>query len=80
MNTTKEELWGCFTVAEATALLNHQVIRQEHLEHQSKIENIGFIAGVLTLNEETEVVVKFIDGIYQFTKHEFNQQITIIKD
>lgn len=64
-----------FALEEATALLNQHIIRKQDIEKSPLPENIGFVAGVLTLNDEVEVLVKFIDEAVQFTKYEFQSQL-----
>ena len=68
-----------FTVNEVVQLINRPVIRHDRTA-DFKPENIGLIVGVLTLNEEVEMVVKFIDRVTQFTKTEFAASYRVIKD
>jgi len=75
-----ENRWGGFTIADATPLLNAHVIRKEDLSEKPALDKIGFVAGVLTLNEEIELVVKFFDGVHQYTKHEFYIQLALINE
>jgi hypothetical protein len=68
-----------FTVTEVIALLNLTVIKQDRGD-KFLPENLGIICGVLTLNEEVEMVVKFIDRVCQFTKSEFSRHYRIINE
>jgi len=79
MTQKKQSNSTSFTVQEVVALLNYTVIR---LDRGDKFvpENLGIICGVLTLNEDVEIVVKFIDRVGQFTKTEFTKFYRVIRD
>ncbi len=68
-----------FSVAEVVELLNNPVIKTER-GTEFLPENIGLIVGVLILNEQVEMVVKFVDRVTQFTKAEFSGKYKVIKD
>lgn len=68
-----------FSINEVVALLNFTVIKHDKGDHFVP-ENLGIICGVLTLNNEVEIVVKFIDRVGQFTKAEFNKHYRVIRD
>lgn len=68
-----------FSIKEVVALLNYTVIKHDKGDHFLP-ENLGIICGVLTLNNEVEMVVKFIDRVGQFTKSEFNKHYRVIRD
>lgn len=68
-----------FSIKEVVALLNYTVIKHDKGGHFMP-ENLGIICGVLTLNNEVEMVVKFIDRVGQFTKSEFNRHYRVIRD
>ena len=68
-----------FTIEEVVALLNLTVIKQNRSQHYQP-ENIGLIVGVLTLSDEVEMVIKFVDHVTQFTKREFNKQYRVIQE
>jgi hypothetical protein len=68
-----------FSIKEVVALLNYTVIKHDKGDHFVP-ENLGIICGVLTLNNEVEMVVKFIDRVGQFTKSEFNKHYRVIRD
>lgn len=68
-----------FSVAEVVELLNYPVIKSDR-GTQFLPENIGLIVGVLVLNDEVEMVVKFVDRVTQFTKTEFYHLYRVIRD
>lgn len=68
-----------FSVDEVVRLINRPVIRNDK-GNKFTPENIGLIVGVVTLNQEVEMVVKFIDRITQFTKTEFNRTYRVIEE
>ncbi len=68
-----------FSISEVVALINYTVIKHDRGD-QFVPENLGIICGVLTLNEEVEVVVKFIDRVSQFTKAEFQRSYRVIQE
>jgi len=69
-----------FTIEEATALLNQHMIRERDIKKKPNPQHIGFVAGVLTLNDEIEIVVKFFDEVLQFTKSEYQSQLVQLND
>jgi hypothetical protein len=68
-----------FNIDEVVRLINRPIIRNEK-GNKFIPENIGLIVGVVTLNQEVEMVVKFIDRITQFTKTEFNKAYRVIEE
>lgn len=62
-----------FELKEACALMCREVVRGEdaHLLPKPPIAKTGNIVGVLAMNEEIEVVVRFSEGMEQLTKTEF---------
>lgn len=69
-----------FTLDTAFELLNCHVVKKED-EEKAKftIEVIGFVAGIITLNDEVEVMIKFPKELVQLTKSAFTQQITLLE-
>jgi len=57
-----------FDLEEAISLI-HMAIHPADITNP-EIEDIGLIVGVLAMNDEIEVIVKFHDGIRQFTRKE----------
>lgn len=69
-----------FTPQEAFELLNSHVVKKEDENNKSlPIEKIGFVAGVITLNDEVEVMIKFSEQLIQLTKTAFAEQITLLE-
>lgn len=69
-----------FTPQEAFELLNSHVVKKEDENNKNlPIEKIGFIAGVITLNDEVEVMIKFPKELVQLTKTTFTEQITLLE-
>jgi len=62
-----------FELNEAIGLLNSEVVRIQDRAclPNPPIEAIGIICGVITMNDEVEIIVKFYEGIVQFNKVEF---------
>jgi len=78
MNSTQYDK-SKFNVPEVVNLINSTVISiQPDTPHIP--QNLGIVVGVLTLNEEVEMVVKFIDRISQFTKAEFVQLYCVVDE
>tara|TARA_R110000737_G_scaffold353249_1_gene403554 strand:+ start:1867 stop:2115 length:249 start_codon:yes stop_codon:yes gene_type:complete len=69
-----------FTPEDAFELLNSHVVKKED-EHNKNlaIEQIGFVAGVITLNDEVEVMIKFPKHLIQLTKTAFVEQMTLLE-
>lgn len=71
---------GQFTPQEAFELLNSHVVKKEDENNENlPIEKIGFVAGVITLNDEVEVMIKFPQELVQLTKTTFAEQITLLE-
>jgi hypothetical protein len=69
-----------FTPQEAFELLNSHVVKKEDEKNKNlPIEKIGFVAGVITLNDEVEVMIKFPKELIQLTKIAFNEQMTLLE-
>ena len=69
-----------FTPQEAFELLNSHVVKKEDEKNKNlPIEKIGFVAGVITLNDEVEVIIKFPKELIQLTKTAFNEQMTLLE-
>ena len=69
-----------FTLQEAFELLNSHVVKKKDEENENlSIDQIGFIAGVLTLNDEVEVMVKFPKEIIQLTKIAFTEKMSLLE-
>lgn len=69
-----------FTIQEAVDLLNSHVVKMEDRNrHNLAIEQIAFVAGVITLNDEIEVMIKFPNELLQLTKKDFNQHMSLLE-
>jgi hypothetical protein len=74
----QEVIKNGFQLDEAYKLIDQLVLRKNTL---TKAElNVGRVAGLLTLNEQIEVVVKFLNEIKQFTKPEFDVALELLDD
>lgn len=78
-----KDMMNPFTLEEAVSLIYHLAVLKKDERQPGKkysITQIGHICGVLTLNDQIEVVIKFYDGMRQFTKEEFYAQVKILED
>jgi hypothetical protein len=69
-----------FTLEEAVSLIYRHVVLKKNLPAsftKSDVTKLGHVCGVLTLNDQIEVVVKFHDELKQFTKEEFNKEVQL---
>ena len=62
-----------FTVEEVTRLIDHEVIHKDHQHYlpNTPVEVVGIVCGVLTMNNEIEMLVKFMKSMAQLSKSEF---------
>lgn len=67
-----------FTREEALKLI-HFPIHHKDVKNPS-ITDLGVVVGVLEMNEEIEVIVKFHDKISQFTKSELIAEYVVTDD
>lgn len=77
----KNEIMNPFTLDEAVSLIYRlAVLKKDALQSGQKysITQIGHICGVLTLNDQIEIVIKFHDEMRQFTKEEFYTQVKLL--
>jgi hypothetical protein len=80
MNIKMFGLGDQFTLESAFELLNCHVVKKgDEDKAESTIEVIGFVAGIITLNDEVEVMIKFPNELVQLTKVAFAQQITLLE-
>jgi len=71
-----------FTLQEAVALIYRLAVLDKNAATSGQlpdITQIGLVCGVLTMNDQIEVVVKFHDEIRQYNKEEFENQITLLE-
>lgn len=72
-----------FTLDEAVSLIYRlAVFKKDERQPGQKysITQIGHICGVLALNDQIEIVIKFYDEMRQFTKTEFYAQVKLIDE
>lgn len=68
-----------FTIEEAVELLNSHVVKKEDKNrHNLAIEQIAFVAGVVTLNDEVEIILKFPNELLQVTKLKFENKFSLL--
>jgi hypothetical protein len=69
-----------FTPQDAFELLNSHVVKKEDENNKNlAIDKIGFVAGVITLNDEVEVMIKFPKELLQLTKTVFIKEISLLE-
>lgn len=71
-----------FSLDEAVGLIYRHAVLKKHGPESSiipDITKIGHICGVLTLNDQIELVIKFHDELRQFTKEEFNEEVRLLQ-
>ena len=69
-----------FTLEEAVSLIYKLAILKNEkgiFPKKPNITQLGHICGVLTLNDQLEIVIKFHDEIRQFTKQEFLEKVRL---
>lgn len=70
-----------FTLEEAVSLIYQLAVLKKDMTTSAKlppITQIGHICGILTLNDQIEIVIKFHDEMRQFTKEEFYAEVKIL--
>lgn len=72
--------WDGYTLEEATAMIHAEVVFKEDYSRNPPIEKRGFVAGVISLNDEIELLVKFDDNLIQVTKAAFEDKIAVLPD
>lgn len=82
-NDPLKNIMNPFTLDEAVSLIYRlAVLKKDALQPGKKysITQIGHICGVLTLNDQIEIVIKFHDEMRQFTKEEFYAQVKLLDE
>lgn len=70
-----------FTLEEATGYLNREVVKKgEDRKGKSIVDTHGIVVGLLVMNDELELVVKWSEGIKQYMKTEFSNSLEVIDD
>ena len=84
LNTKKDirkNMMNTFDLEEAVSLIYRHAVMKKHAREPGKklsITQIGHICGVLTLNDQIEIVIKFHNEMRQFTKEEFYAQVKLL--
>jgi len=71
-----------FTLEDAVSLIYRLAVLKKDATVPGKmpdITKIGHVCGVLTMNDQIEVVIKFHDELRQFTKEEFDSQVKLLE-
>ena len=71
---------GSFTLEEAFSLINAHVVLKKHAREPTTVENTGFVAGLITLNNEIEILIRFMNSLEQVDKNEFNEFYNVRAD
>ena len=82
-NDPLKDIMNPFTLDEAVSLIYRlAVLKKDALLPGKKysITQIGHICGVLTINDQIEIVIKFHDEMRQFTKEEFYAQVKLLDE
>lgn len=69
-----------FTLEEGFRLMDSVVIRKKDSNKEHPSLDFGVVSGVLGVNDEIELVIKFLNSLAQFTKSEFIEQFRIYED
>lgn len=70
-----------FTLEEAVSLIYRLAVLKKDAQARKTpdITKIGHICGVLTMNEQIEVIIKFHGELRQFTKEEFQSEVALLE-
>ncbi|MXS84137.1 hypothetical protein [Nitrosomonas oligotropha] len=82
-NDPLKNIMNPFTLDEAVSLIYRLAILKKDAPQLGKkysITQIGHICGVLTINDQIEIVIKFHDEMRQFTKEEFYAQVKLLDE
>jgi len=69
-----------FSFETAYKLLNFHVAKKSDSHKKPSIEHLGYVAGIVHINEEVEVIIKFLDRVEQLTKSQFYKKMVVIDD
>ncbi|GGX55511.1 hypothetical protein [Saccharospirillum salsuginis] len=70
-----------FTIQDAVTYLNYPVAdKSKPASERYQLMELGLIVGVLTLNDEVELVIKIGGGVEQYTRHEFSAKFEVVDD
>jgi len=80
-NKPGKDIMKPFNLEEAVSLIYLLAVLKKDAKASSEkydITKIGHICGVLTMNDQIEVVIKFHDEMRQFTKEEFYSEVKLL--
>ncbi len=80
-NLIKNNTMNEFNLEEAVSLIYQLTVLKKDVKASGKnydITKIGHICGVLTMNDQIEIVIKFHDDLRQFTKEEFYSKVKLL--
>ena len=69
-----------FTLEEAFGLFNAHARRKTRPAGAGKLDGLGFVAGVVTLNDQVEFLIKFEGELLQLNKRGATDLIQILPD
>ena len=69
-----------FTLEEACGLLNAHVVRKNRPGDASASGELGYIAGVVTLNDQIEILAKFEKELLQLNKRGVADLLEVLLD
>jgi len=71
-----------FELDEATKLINYEVVhsKDHHFLPLPPHDKVGFIVGVLWVNEEIELIIKIDKKLAQVNKEEFTEHFLIVPE
>lgn len=69
-----------FTLDDVNKLMYTTLIKKDKENNKLEISRIGVISGFVDLNDELEVIVKFMDTIEQYTKSELSKKTTLLSE
>lgn len=79
----RKNIMNTFDLEEAVSLIYQLAVLKKNapkLGQKPSITQIGHICGVLTINDQIEIVIKFHDEMRQFTKEEFYAQVKLLDE
>ncbi|PTY38073.1 hypothetical protein BGP77_16610 [Saccharospirillum sp. MSK14-1] len=81
MQPIKTLLTPTFSIESAVQYLNYTVAERTKPESERyRPSQRGVIVGVLTMNDEVELIIKFMEGVRQYTLSEVRASLEVIDD
>lgn len=69
-----------FSFDDVSKLMYKTLLKNSPEKELLEIARIGVISGFVDLNDEVEVIVKFMGGVEQYTKEEFRKKLTLMSE